>query len=1017
MVCAQAVKELPAPLGTLTVDDGLSQGLVYGGIQDKDGLIWLATADGLNRYDGSSFKIYRHNPDDPYSLPENFITQVAEDGNGNLWVGTMTKGLFLFDRFSEKFYPVPLPYVSLKEQAHSIFTLQYHDKRLYAGLPDNLIVINTEKISPGYYAAGTLTQRLKMATILPVKSGEFMKGFYMQENSFWNYQNDTATFFSPDAALQHWTGKSFTAHDLRLASISPESRFYKYPGENKICILNENKIYVYDLERRTLVFQQSLESTGKYCWIHFAAIDGKLIFSNPDLGHCIYELNLNSYELKKYTFSNDIKHRDVLFKDKTGVLWMNTDAAGMALFNRHLNVFHKHSIGRYVYGSKTMLTCYNQEIFEFSTETGINKVVIPKKDFSPKYFEFVFEFIDHNGIYWRVKSKSTLLSYNSNTKKFREYDLGFQNIFLLFEDKKNYLWVMQLGIDKDNYVYLSKMDTAHTKVLQTFKFPVLLPFRDTRFLTGYWQDANEVFWFATISGLFRFNPDANDEKKIWKQWKNIPGDNTSLASDQLNCICPDVKASEKYLWLGTRGSGFDRFEIATGKCLHYTDKDELPNNVAYDILPDEFGNLWISTNKGLSCFTLPTRENQKGTFRNFTEQDGIAGNEFNMLGGKKLATGELFFQGVKGTTWFRPAEVLQQQPAAPILFTSLSLNNKEVNWKEDSTTLPAPVSYAKTITLEPGEKIFSIRFETIDFRNKSNKLYKYYLERFDKTRLAPGTKNEATYTNLNPGHYVFHVTGTNCDGVWNKKGNSIEVIVLPEWYQTLWFKILVFLFIAGGLYGFYRYRLRQAIKLMKLRNRIAGDLHDEIGSTLSSISMFGEVARKTLRTKPAEADVLLRQINDSTTEMMESMSDIVWTINTSNDKFSNVVNRMRAFAVQVLESKDIALNMEVDDAFQNLKLDMVQRKNIYLILKEAINNAAKYSQCKNVWIEVIIKHNLLLIIIKDDGKGFATELPADGILGGNGIHNMKSRAAELGGEVEIISEGGKGTSVKLHLKI
>ena len=1035
---AQSIPEVQTGFGTVTIDDGLSQGFVYGGVQDKDGFVWLATADGLNRYDGNSVKVYRNNPDDPYSLPDNFVWQVAEDGNGNLWIGTASKGLILFDREYEKFYPVPLPYDTVNNiQAHTIYRLHYTDKRLFVKLPNVLLILNPEKIIPGKYTPEELKVRLKIIAAEKM-ADRLNESVLFEGNTFWKLTNDSAVFFTPDAALQHWKATlSFTARDLGLPAISLYTGYYKFPGENKLCIIKENKIYVYDIDKRNMVFEKTLECSPVKYNFQFIEFDGKLFFIEPCTGLSIYEMDLHSCQLKRYLFDGKHTILQFLFKDKTGVIWLKTDAKGLILLNRQLNAFHKADIGRYVHGSKTMITCYENEIREFSTETGTSKVLINREDytgdkFDLRYkFDFRFEFIDHNGIYWRKKSDNTLVSYNSITKKFNEYKLGFKNITYLFEDKKNYLWVFQVGFDKDNHAYLSKLDTGYTKVLQAFQFPVLRPY-EGRFLNGYWQDEKGVFWFATPAGLFRFDPDAGTENKIWKHWKNIHGDTTSLAADNLNCLCPDPKEPSKYLWLGTRGYGFDRFEISTGKCLHYTDKDGLPNNMAYDILPDEFGNLWISTNKGLSCFTPPGPPTPKGgdngnninspfggrgAFRNFTEEDGIAGNEFNGLEGKKISSGELFFGGVEGITWFRPAEVLKQQPAMPLQFTSLSLNNKEVNWKENTTALPAPISYAKTIMLKPEENIFSVSFSTMDFRNKSNKLYKYYLEGFDKTWQSTGTKNEATYTNLDPGDYVFHVTGTNCDGVWNEKGNLIKVTVLPAWYETAWFKIIVFLFIAGGLYGFYRYRLMQALKLQKLRNRIASDLHDEIGSTLSSISLFGEVARKNINNNPGKTDNLLEQINEYTSDMMDSMGDIVWTINTRNDNFDNLINRMRAFSSKVMETREVnfVFNAPVTGAIGHL--DMTQRKNVYLIFKEAVNNAAKYSCCKNLHIDVTDENGLLKVCIKDDGKGFDTGASLANSTSGNGLINMKKRAGELKGNLEIKSKTGAGTHIELTVKI
>ena len=460
--------------------------------------------------------------------------------------------------------------------------------------------------------------------------------------------------------------------------------------------------------------------------------------------------------------------------------------------------------------------------------------------------------------------------------------------------------------------------------------------------------------------------------------------------------------------------------MATGKCSRFTEKDGLANNVAYDIIPDDLGNLWISTNMGLSCFTAPTKEFPRGRFRNFTEEDGIAGNEFNSYTGKKLLTGELLFHGVKGTTWFSPEEVLHQQNAVPVNFISLSVNNKLLQWEKDSSVITGNIAYSKQLTLTHDQNIFSISFSSMDYRNDKGKLYSWKLEGFDKEWTEPGRQHDVTYTNLNPGTYTFYVRGTNTDGVLNEKGNSIRIVIVPAWYQTWLFKIAVILVIAGGFYAFYRYRLRQALKLQSLRNNIASDLHDEIGSTLSSISISSAVIQKKMKEDSPEVNNLLTQISSNTDNMMEAMSDIVWAVNTKNDSFNNVVNRMRAFAIEILEPENVLLNMSVSKDLDHVALNMQQRKNLYLLFKEAINNIAKYAACKNVWVDIDMKGGKITMKIKDDGKGFAPLSGGEGLgvrLGGNGLDNMHKRANELKGKIKVDSAIGSGTLVTLEFPV
>lgn len=1023
---AQPIQELTTPVKMLTVDDGLSQGFVYGAIQDKEGFIWLATPDGLNRYDGYTIKVYRTNAKDPYSLPENFVRQVAEDDNGNLWVSTYSKGLFVFDRITERFYPVIINAIIDENGSINILTLKFQQGRLYIGTYDNMVIANVVSVKSGHYTSSELEHDFKIVTSLKIDDHRSLITQVMPDNTICDYHSNTVTFFTPDAALLNWTAKTFSVKDLGIDSINLTTRFYKYPGENKLCIINESCLYVYDLTLKKMVFRKTGEQFSIADFGNPMCFDGKLYF-HPFRSSDIYEFNLSTYEMLKYKDEGNHILLNVYFKDRTGVLWIQTDAQGMVLLNTQLTAFHKSNdiIKRFVRGSKTLVyfDFDRQTFYEYSPATNTIHSISQGIKMGSASKNGEFEFMDHHGNLWYVKNWESIYSYNPKTKYETKLDLDLYwfNLFM-FEDHFNHLWISHFGKENDKQIYLSLLNSSFKRVQKQFVFPFATQEKGP-FVYASWVNDNNEFWLATDAGLFRFNPQETDSSKAWKHWKHRDNDSLSIASDKLLSICADPKEPGKYLWLGTRGEGMDRFEMATGKCLHFTDKNGLPNNVTYMILPDELGNLWISTNKGLSCFTPPgltphPSPKERGRFRNFTEEDGLAGNEFNTYCGKKLATGELFFQGVKGTTWFRPAEVLKQQAAVPIHFISLSVNNQPVDWKTDSTIINENISYCKTITLTHEQNIFSIGFAAMDFRKKSGIHYKYYLEGFDKEWIEAGNKNEATYTNLDPGHYTFHVTGANSDGVWNEKGKTIEIIVLPAWYETIWFKIVVFIFIAGALYGLYRYRLKQAIKMMNLRNRIAGDLHDEIGSTLSSISLYSEAAKKMLNGNE-KADKVLSKINTNTSEMMEAMSDIVWAANTRNDKFDNLFNRMRSFAVQVAEAKNMQLHFADNKNLPEISLDMVQRKNLYLIFKEAVNNAAKYSESNNVWVEFSLKHSLLEMKIKDDGKGFEQESGSgetNGRMGGNGFINMQNRAKDINAELKISSVKGNGTEIILKMK-
>jgi ABC-type transporter Mla maintaining outer membrane lipid asymmetry ATPase subunit MlaF len=251
--------------------------------------------------------------------------------------------------------------------------------------------------------------------------------------------------------------------------------------------------------------------------------------------------------------------------------------------------------------------------------------------------------------------------------------------------------------------------------------------------------------------------------------------------------------------------------------------------------------------------------------------------------------------------------------------------------------------------------------------------------------------NSVSFTNLDPGTYTFKVWTLNDNGVWNKNYSYLTLIISPPFWKTWWFYSLCALLFAGIIYSIYNYRLQQILKLQHIRNKIASDLHDDIGSTLSSIAIYSELANEEVKDKAPKAFSLLQTINESARTTIDSMSDIVWAINPKNDRFEKILIRMRAFASEILEARNIDLRFEAASFLSGLKLPMDKRKNLYLIFKEAVNNVAKYSESRNCTIRLWQEGKMLNMEIADDGHGFDMNDHSEG----NGLLNMKKRGEEM----------------------
>jgi two-component sensor histidine kinase len=699
-----------------------------------------------------------------------------------------------------------------------------------------------------------------------------------------------------------------------------------------------------------------------------------------------YELMLNS--------------TNCVYEDRSGNIWVGTSGYGLLKYNVRADRFHHTdnvSISWMHEGNNGNILIIKKGdlfwVFDKKTRNYIKKIPDAASLASSKYQSGTLEAVlqDKDGSYWMAKQR--LLHYDERKKKFEYFDFNSDFFFPIHEDRDGMIWT---GIDNSFCSYNKK-----TKQFTHYPYPVHTDNFPYRFIQAIYQQSDSIFWLGTLSGLFRFNRNTGE----WKQFKNNPADTSSLSYDLVFSLCADPFRPDKYLWIGTSGGGFNRFDFATQKFLRYSTKDGLPNNVVYGILSDDAGNLWMSTNKGLSKFNISTK-----TFQNYEPKDGLQSNEFNRYAFCKTSDGTLFFGGVNGFNYFNPSELGSNNTLPNIIITDLKIGNKPITIHSKDNLLQKPVYLTRKIVLKYKYNMISFDFAAMDFSQPGKNLYQYKLEGFDENWIQSGTAHTATYTNLDPGTYTFHVKGSNSDGFWNETGTSVQLVILPPWYMTWWFRTLISIALIAAVYVFYHYRLQQALRMQAVRNRIASDLHDEIGSNLSNISIFSNVAQQNASN---ENNALLKRISEYTQVSMEAMSDIVWMINARNDRFENIFIRMRSLAAEIFEAKNCALHIELDDKFNSVKLNMEKRKNFYLIYKEAINNVAKYAACKDVWIDMQMHHNEVLLQIKDNGNGFDVAKRKSG----NGLFNMQQRADMLKGKLVIASNTGEGTLVELRFEV
>lgn len=413
------------------------------------------------------------------------------------------------------------------------------------------------------------------------------------------------------------------------------------------------------------------------------------------------------------------------------------------------------------------------------------------------------------------------------------------------------------------------------------------------------------------------------------------------------------------------------------------------------IAMDSIGHLWMATQQGLLMYDFNTRK-----YERFTVSDGLVTNDMEGdLYCKK--NGVMIFGSAGYLTSFRPAKLLNAVNEVPnIRLAEVEVNGHAVYF--DTT---------KTMEFNHGNNHFNIKWAVTDYNNPLQNHYYYKFKGIDKDWRYAGTHGEVEFANLSPGFYQLLLKGENSNEISADKIIALQFHIRLPFWQQWWFAALILFVIAVVLYALYRYRIHQLLKIEKLRNKISLDLHDDIGSTLSSISILSEIALH--QKNETETGSMLQEIKESSLSLMERMDDIVWSINPGKDSLESLLLRIKTFAAKIFEAKGINYTFHINENIRQLHLPMETRQHIYLIMKEAINNLVKYSGCTLAEIYVDYQLSLLTIMIKDNGSGFYTQ----NISPGNGLNSMKKRAAEMKGTLDIHSVINKGTSIELKVKI
>ena len=998
--------------------------------------MWFSTVDGLNRFDGYSFTTFRHDPLNPGSIPYNGPPIVYEDRSGTLWMRYFRGLLCRFDRSRENF-TICMDGVSVSDM--------YEDSSgalWFATLGRGLN--RYDRTHNRFARCGTGRDSLTSVWGDPAAPGILWVGSAHGIERY-DQSTDRTVGYDPGPDLSVTILRGDKRGDLWIGTTKGLCRFdtarkafSTFPfggGEPKI---NEGRGIQNILEdSKGILWVASVSSLAAFDSIRGAFIEHPI---GRSAGNRPPDVEISS-----------------ICEMADGTICVATDGQGVGFFDRVAQKFRW-----YTNNPKDPLSLVDDEVHAVyedrsgsiwvGTEGGLDRIDRVRKFFTHYIpdplssgslsHKTVCGFaVDRSGVLW-ITTLGGLNRFNSGTGTFTHYghdpgkpqSLCSDRLTAVLADSKGALWIGSLtrGLDRldlangmiRHYVHeprnvnslgndlilslledrsgnmwigtgggvLDKLDVESGKFVHFFQDR-----RDSTSLGGNWvsaihQDRQGAIWVGTRGGggLCRLDEASGKFMHI----RSDPRSANGLSNNNVHSICEDSKGN---LWIGT-GAGLDMLERPSGRIRHFTTKDGISNDYIVGILEDDRGSLWVRTHLGVSKFDPAT-----GKFRNYGVNDGV-----NIMTGwdqsyYKDRQGEMYFGGTNGFIRFHPDSLMENPYVPPVVITAFRMSDSLV-------TLGVPVPNDRAIALSYRENVFSIQFAALNYTHPEQNQYRYTLEGYDRNWIQAGTRHLASYSHVDPGTYLFRVSGSNNDGIWNESGTSLMIVIAPPYWQTWWFRLVMAVVIVGLISLAYNYRVAKLLEMERLRLRIARDLHDEMGSNLSGIALMSDVMRTRLNLQQKE-DAQLVEIGRTARQMAEGLREIVWAINPAHDGVDDLVGRMKSISSTMLQG----MSYSFQAPGESLKgpVDIDKRRNIILMYKEILHNVRKHSRATHVDVRVSEGGGFFTFTVIDNGVGFETNMLHDG----NGLSSMKARAAQIGAAIDLDAAPGRGVRIAVTTKI
>ncbi len=978
----------------LTTKEGLSDNRVQAIHQDRRGFMWFGTRDGLNRYDGQTFKTYRASPQDSTSLMSNDISSIHEDHSGSLWISALA--LHKYDRENDRFirYP-PDPRSSKNPQGGVVRVLSDYDRYLWIGSDAGL-----DKFNP---VTGVF-ERIAIGDLSDV-----------------------------------WAMADDESGNLWLGS------------------LNNGKVI--RLNKSTLQIERLPGTGGLGSEIHDIFPDRSVVWIAAGGGLFRLDKNANTFLIRRVA----ITVANTLCRDSLERFWCGTDGKGLRLLDQSTNSLVpliQNSSWPTSLGSSFVRSIYvdRQGSLWVATSNGVSFLSVWKKKFrhishkdedSNSIVDGVVRAImeQSNGDLWIGTWGGGLSRRDHQTGDIHNYSSPSLAAYLsvLYEDSKGVVWIGTNAMDG-----IVKWDRNSDSFL---KDSLERKFTSKNWAASILEDSYGALWVGTGNGICVF-----DRKTKTKQWYALERSGSSVSvifEDHLRKLWisaagslyeydregdqfvrrQDVRAysifedKKNRLWLGFKG-GLVLYDQKIDSLLPVlTESNGLAGGIVFGILGDAHGNLWLSTNKGLTKYNPDSR-----ALRNYGTHDGYPFPQISFgsyHGYYKKRNGEMIFGAGNGYVEFHPDSIRDNPNVPPVVITDFRLFNEPVGIGLNSP-LQTNITDATSLSLTYIQNTISFEFAALDFTSPLNNKFAHKLDGFDDKWVDIGNRHFAQYTNLSPGEYMFRVKGSNSDGVWNEEGAFITITIAPPWWKTVWAYGSYGVLFVAGLYSVRRYekkrdRQKQQAELERVesekrlqqefskqlietqeaeRKRVASELHDSLGQHLLIVNNELQLYKQSNERKDEDIDRTITTVKGAIKEVREIASNL----HPHHLEKLGLRAAVEAMIEQISRSTSVKFNVAIEDVDD--KLNMQAKINLYRVVQEAIANIVRHSGATKANITIREADNAVQAIIEDDGKGIV-QSSSQGGRQGFGLKSMAERMNLVGGTITFDSSVGNGTKIRI----